>query len=267
MDWLTEFLGIGGYERAAEGLFSWQHLLLVGSLSVLMVLFAVLFGRRHRGDERRQTRFLIVSAIVIDSLELFKAVVYCSTDENPAFRALYFLPLFLCTMQMITIPVAAFSRGRVREACLDYIFIFGLLGAVLGMYAGANVYGSFPILSLDAVVSAVTHAGIGMVSLYIPFASLASMKKKNAPIVCGILVSFCLLAYGVNHLIAVLGDGRPYNYMFLMQGDGTPYDLVYNFVGGNPVLYPLCVFGLFVVFMGVFYLCFHFIKNRTRKQA
>lgn len=254
MNWVTEFLGIGGYQREAEGFFSWQHLTFVGALTVLMVVLAVFFGRRHRtAGEKVQNRFLLWCAVIIDGLELFKAVVYCATDENPAFRALYFLPLFLCTMQMITIPLAACTRGRVREACLDFIFLFGLLGAVLGLYAGANVYGSFPILSLDAVVSAVTHAGIGMVSLYIPIARLAGMKKQNVPIVVGILLVFCALAYGTNRLIAVLGDGTPYNYMFLMQGDGTPYDLVYNFVGGNAVLYPLCVIFLFLVFLAAFY--------------
>ena len=266
MDWLCEFLGIGGYQRDAEGFFSWQHLTFVGILSVFMIVLAVVFGKRHRNaDDKARRRFLLVSAIVIDSLEIFKAVVYCAGDANPALRALYFLPLFLCTMQMITIPVAAFTHGKVQEACLDFIFLFGMLGAVLGLFAGANVYGSFPILSLDCIVSGVTHAGIGMVSLYIPIAGLASMKKQNLPIVATILLIFCGLAYGTNHLIAFLGDGRPYNFMFLMQGDGTPYDLVYNFVGGSPVLYPLCVVALFFLFMGAFYAVFHAVKKKTAK--
>ncbi len=265
MNGLKEFLGIGGYQRAAEGLFSPAHIALVGSLTVLMVLLAVFFGRRHRdADEKRVRRFLLISAAVIDLLEIFKAVVYCATDENPAFRALYFLPLFLCTMQMIVIPAAAFSHGRMQEACLDFIFLFGLLGAMLGMWAGANVYGSFPILSLDSLVSAVTHAGIGMVSLYVPIARLSRLKRENANITVCILLLFCAAAYGVNQLIAVLGDGTPYNYMFLMRGDGTPYDLVYNFIGGNPVLYPLAVVSLFLVFMAAFYGIFHAV---TKKKA
>lgn len=264
MGFLREFFGLGGYRRTPEGFFSPAHLILVASLTVLMIALAVFFGRRHRGaDEKRVRRFLLVCAIVIDSLELIKAVTYCATDENPAFRALYFLPLFLCTMQMIVIPVAAFAKGRVQEACLDFIFLFGLLGAMLGMWAGANVYGSFPILSLDCIVSAVTHAGIGLVSLYIPIAGLSRLKLKNAPITVTILLIFCALAYGVNCLIAALGDGTPYNYMFLMGGDGTPYDLVYNFVGGSPVFYPLSVISLFLLFMAAFYAVFHAI---TKKQ-
>ena len=45
----------------------------------------------------------------------------------------------------------------------------------------------------------------------------------------------------------------PYNYMFLMAGDGTPYDILFNLVGGNPVLYPAMVIGLFFVYIVVFY--------------
>ena len=37
-DWkMKEFFGIGGYQRTPEGAFSWQHLLFVTSLMVLMV--------------------------------------------------------------------------------------------------------------------------------------------------------------------------------------------------------------------------------------
>lgn len=263
MEALREFFGIGGYTRPAEGFFSAEHLIFACTLTVLMVALAVFFGRRHRGAPARvHTRFLWVSALIIDGLELTKAVIYCATDPAPAVRALYFLPLFLCTMQMVTIPVAAATRGRVREACLDFIFLFGLLGALMGLFAGANVYGSFPILSLDAMVSGLTHAGIGLVSLYIPIAGLVSMKPRNIPVTVGILLSFCALAYGANLLTAALGDGTPYNYMFLMRADGTPYELVYQLVGESPVLYPLCVVALFLLYMAAFYGVYYAIFRR-----
>ena len=50
--------------------------------------------------------------------------------------------------------------------------------------------------------------------------------------------------------------------MFLVRGDGTPYDIFYNLVGGHPILYPLCVILLFVVYIAVFYLTYYLIKKK-----
>ena len=197
---------------------------------------------------------IIWAAILIDSFELFKIILVCIRSQDPM-AWLLDLPLFLCSIQLITIPLAAFSKGRVREAALDFIFIFGILGAVLGTYLAGNNYGSYPVLGFDNTVSAITHSISGFTSLYIVISGMESMKKKNIKITFAILLSFCVAAYIANVLI-------PYNYMFLMAGDGTPYDIIYNLVGGNPVLYPSIVVALFLVYIVAFRAVYELIKNK-----
>jgi uncharacterized membrane protein YwaF len=243
---MKEFLGIGGYTRPAEGFLSWQHLLFVGILLSAMVLLAVWLGKRNRlASPVQKNRVLIGTAILIDSLEIFKIVMLCYRDGSaePILRT---LPLFLCSIQLIAIPLAAFSKGRVREASLDFVCIFGILGAVLGTIGAGQNYNAYPVLSLDNVVSGLTHTISGFASLYIMIADLASMKKENIGITFGILLTFCVAAYIANVTI-------PYNYMFLMAGDGTPYDILYNLVGGSPLWYPLCGAALLFVYLGAFY--------------
>ena len=58
-----------------------------------------------------------------------------------------------------------------------------------------------------------------------------------------------------------------YNYMFLVRGDGTPYDIFYNLVGGNPVLYPMIVILLFILYITAFYCVYHLIKRQLRSKA
>ena len=55
--------------------------------------------------------------------------------------------------------------------------------------------------------------------------------------------------------------------MFLLRGDGTPYDIVYNLVGGNQVLYPLMVVGLFLVYIGAFYGIVRLIRSKKTVAA
>jgi uncharacterized membrane protein YwaF len=255
---IREFLGFGGYQRPVEGYLSWQHLTFVTALVVLMAVCAVALGRKYKNKSVAQkNRVLAVTAFLIDGVELFKILILCLRYEDPWYWR-FVLPLFLCSIQLIAIPLAAFSQGRLKEAALDFIVIFGLLGAILGTYFAGNNYGAYPVLSLDNVSSGITHTMAGFASLYILFCGLCSMQKKNIPVTAAILGVFCVLAYLAN----LLWDC---NYMFLSQGDGTPYDLVYNFVNGNPVLYPLCVVGLFVVYIALYYHIYFAVQKKRGK--
>lgn len=255
---MREFFGFGGFEREPEGYMSWQHLLFVTFLMAVMTALAIYFGMKNRrADVKKKNTVLVWAAILIDGFELFKIIIHCIDCADPL-AFVDQLPLFLCSIQLITIPLAAFSKGRIKEASIDFVSIFGLLGAVLGTYLAGNNYSAYPVLSFTNVVSGITHSISGFTALYILIAGMSSMKKRNLPITYAIMGAFAVLAYIAN----VIGD---YNYMFLMRGDGTPYDIVYNLVGGNPVIYPLAVVLLFVIYITVFYYVYYLIKNKEKR--
>ena len=252
---MREFFGFGGYQRPADGFMSWQHLTLVTSLNLIMIGLAVFLGRRNKNrSDAAKNVVLVWAALLIDGFELFKIILLCFRNEDPM-NWLYNLPLFLCSIQLITIPLAAFSKGRVKEASMDFVCIFGILGALLGTYGAAQNYGCYPALSFDNVVSGITHCISGFASLYIMFSGMCSMKKNNIVITMGILCGFCIAAYVANMLV-------DYNYMFLMRGDGTPYDILYNLVGGHEVFYPASVVLLFFLYITGFYWVFYQVNKK-----
>ena len=256
---MKEFLGMGGYQRVPEGFLSWQHLLFVGSLLALMFVLSIWLGKRNRSlTDKQKNQPLIYAAFLIDGIELLKIVGFCYRDYSfePILRC---LPLFLCSIPLIAIPLAAFTKGSVREASLDFVGIFGILGAVFGNIGAAQNYNAYPVLSIDNVCSGLTHTISGFASLYILISGLGKMKKKNIGITFGILFGFCIAAYIANVTI-------PYNYMFLMAGDGTPYDILYNLVGGSKVFYPLGVVLLFVIYIVLFY-WLHYLVSRKKEAA
>ena len=243
---MKEFFGFGGYTRTPEGFLSWQHLTFVGILLTVMVVLAVVLGKINRNKTlEEKNSVLIWSAILIDAFEIFKIVLVCIRGQS-AHYILYNLPLFLCSLQLIALPLAAFSKGKIKEAATDFVCIFGILGAVFGTIGAGQNYNAYPVLAFDNVVSGITHSISGFASLYIIFVRLASLKRKNIGVTFAILLFFCVAAYIANLLI-------PYNYMFLMAGDGTPYDILYNLVGGSRILYPLGVVLLFVIYIFLFY--------------
>ena len=257
---MKEFLGIGGYQRQPEGFLSWQHLTFVTTLMVIMVALAWFLGKRNRHrEETAKNKVLKVAAWMIFSIDMLEIIFVCFRENNPM-QWVYNLPLFLCSMQMFFIPMAAYCKGKLRDAALDFVFIFGILGAVLGTYGAAQNYGCYPVISFNNVVSGITHTIAGFASLYIVISGMASMKRSNIAWTYGILVALCIVAYVANVLV-------DYNYMFLMRGDGTPYDILYNLVGGSPVWYPVGVAGLFLIYITIFYHVHYAIKRvKERKQ-
>ncbi len=255
---MKEFFGIGGYQRTPEGAFSWQHLLFVSCLMVAMVVLSVWLGKTNQNKSDRQKNLVLIwAAILIDGFELVKIVLACVEDID-AWRRM--LPLFLCSIQLIAIPMAAFTKGRIREASLDFVSVFGLLGAVLGTFGATQNYNAYPVMSFTNVVSGITHTISGFAALYIMISGLASMKRKNIWITFSILLTFCVAAYTANVLV-------DYNYMFLMAGDGTPYDILFNLVSGHPVFYPVSVVALFVVYVWAFYGVWHLVENKKKQLA
>ncbi len=238
---------------------SWQHLVFVTSLMIVMVILAVLIGRKYKGrSEHECNKVLILAAIIMDGVEIIKIIIHCVRAGDPM-GWMNSLPLFLCSIQFITVPLAAVSRGRLKEASLDFILMFGLLGALLGTYAAGNNYAVYPVISLENVVSGITHATAGFACLYIGFTGMSSMKRKNISLSVVILLAFCAVSYVVNLF-------RGSNYMFLMRGDGTPYDILYNWVNGNRVFYPILVVVLFLVYIGAFHLVFGFARKKLQAR-
>ena len=265
MDMIKEYFGIGGYQRAAEGAYSWQHLTFVGSLLVAMVVLAVWLGvRNKKWNFRTQNRVMIWAAILIDGLELIKIGLSCydSVLEGDAwYKGLRtVLPLFLCSIQLIVIPLAAFTRGRLREVAADFVALFGLLGGILGTVGAAQNYNAYPVLSFTNMVSGFTHCIAGFASIYVLITGLASLKGRNMVGTFALLFAFCGAALAANHWL-------DYNYMFLRSHDGTPYQIFYNLVGGDPILYPATVIGLFVVYMGLFYAVYSALRAIKRKKV
>ncbi len=258
-NFIKEFFGVGGYTRTPEGAYSFEHLLFVSIVISLMLFLAIFLGIRKRNkSQEEKNRVLIVSALLIDGFELLKIFIFCLNDHslNPIRTT---LPLFLCSIQLVTIPLAAFSKGRIKEASLDFVCIFGILGGILGTVGAAQNYNAYPVLSFHNVVSAITHNISAFCGIYIMISNLKSFKKENIWITATILLSFIVLALIANKLLN-------YNYMFLSYHDGTPYIMFYNLVGGNKILYPTLIVLAFLLYMMIFYTIYYLYQKKISKN-
>ena len=263
MDLIREYFG-WTTERPVEGWLSWQHLLYVSLMVILTVALGIILGRRNRdADDAAKRRVLKGAAVLMVGLELFKIVI-CSFRAGDAWAFRGFLPLFLCSILLISLPLAAFGRGRVREAATDFSFAFGMLCCIAGTYLAGNIFGGSPVLSFDPMVSVTTHCISGFATVYIGASGLVGMKRRNIPISFAILAVFEGLALGVD----IWQRETPYqsNYMFFMTPDGTPFQICLDIVGGSQVLYTVFVMLLYFVYLALFYAGYALVKRCLNAQ-
>ena len=189
---MGEFFGKPSF-GTPQGVYSWQHLLYVSCLMIIMIILAIFIGleNRNKNNEAKNT-VLIWSAFLINGFELFKVAFNLGASiDGESWKEDF--PLYLCRVQLIAIPLAAFCKGRLKEAALDFVVIFGIIGAFLGTFGSTENFNKYPVLSFYNIVSGITHSISGFASLYIVISKMDSMKIKNWPMVISVLLSPGLL--------------------------------------------------------------------------
>ena len=279
MNGLKWFFGFVDYQPSEiEGAGSWQHILSTSYFVLGMIALAVLIGTIMKDkDYETKNKVLVVSAIAINAFESIKIITRCMASDNVVRTVLCnLLPLFLCSIQLIALPIAAFAKGRIKEATIDFVMIFGILGGVLGTVGAIQNYNAYPVFCFYNIVSAITHSISAFASLYIMISGMISLKKKNMWITFSITGGFAVIAYLVNVFNGLVFEGQVFresghaagsNYMFLMFHDGTPYSIFYNILKGNKVLYPLLVVGIFIGYAAIVYMVPVIIKKIKEKKT
>lgn len=264
MDYIARYFGFGEDLYEAEGWFSWQHIVFVTVAIAIASLLAIFFARKnHNKDRKTQLKVLKVAAITMLTAETIKIVLVCFRWHDVwAFRTV--LPLFLCSILLISLPLAAFAKGKVQNAALDFTQIFGYLACAAGTYLAGNIFAS-PILSFHVNVSVFTHCISGFVALYITLTKLAKMRTKDLWIVCLILLTFELFALGTN----ILQLETPYesNYMFLTHPAGTPFSILMTIACNIKPVYTVLVMAIYYAYMVLFVGGYHLVTRIIKRAA
>lgn len=246
-------------DRAPAGLFSWSHLLSVTVVLAGFIALAIFLGKRFKGDERKQRRTLVVTSIAIIGLIVMKMAFLVPTSTDVGNTFLENLPLFFCDMMVFLVPIAAFTRGRVQDVCLDFIAIGGFLMGFMGTYFAGNIYNFHPAISYLSLLSLFGHSLSAFAALFVFVSGLNKMEKRNIPFVIGVLVVFMSITLAVDY-----ATGK--NYMFFFGGNGTPFGLLLDWVKGNLLAYQACIYALQVGYIGLFYLVYYPLAKWIRNK-
>ena len=250
--------------RTPEGMFSWQHILSVTIVLGGFLALAVWLGKKYKTNEKAQFITLLVAAIVIDLIQFFKIGYLLATANVDSFARFMDViignaPLYLCDMQLFILPLAALTKGRFRNWCMDFIAIWGLLMGFLGTYFAGNVYVGRCVIGHSAFNSLFMHCVAAFAALFIFMCGLNKMEKRDIPFTIGMLFVFMTTA-----LIIDWVDNH--NFMFFFDGNGTPFTLFQMLVHDNKPAYQVIIYILQSGYMVGFYFAYYGIKKLIEKQ-
>ena len=257
--------------REPDGLFSLAHILTVTVILVSLALVAFNLGRKYKDNPKAIDVILKVSAIimiclyvaeVVDGflgLYIGKGLVLGTEEGNKAYfgQLVNSAPLFLCDIAIFSIPIIAFSKGKVRTLLSDFMGIWGIPMGVIGTYLAGNVFGSAPVISFDGLLCIFIHVVPMAVTIFLYLIKFATIDKANMKTALTSFLFFSLFVLVYNYIFGT-------NFMFFFRGDGTPFDWFRPYVS-LPV-YQLIVFTLYMSYMVLFYYVFFFIKSKVTEK-
>ena len=185
------------------------------------------------------------------------AIGYLSTTPN------LILPIYPCNVVMWSALIFAFLKNKdskIGKFFVDYIFWFGILSTLVGMFANVDFIKNPTLADWENVKSITAHATLLFNVLLLPIFGYVKidLKRNMTNIILSIVVmaligNYCNLVF---HVLVSKDAAYNVNSMFLIH---SPFDGV-DFLT-YPLIALMAVPFYFIVFM-VCDFCFHKPKER-----
>lgn len=228
-------------------LFSIQHLLAICMMVCSWIILSLIF-KDH--SMNKKWRFIIIISLLLPILEGAQMVWYKSIGQ---FSLGYTLPLHLCSIMCVILPIMAISR---RKLLMEYSYAMGLAPAMMTILTPDVYY--YPSLSFIYLQTMLVHGIICFIPIFLIIGMGFRPNIRKLPKVVGMLIGFSILIMPVNYIT----DG---NYFFLRYpATGSPMELFADLVGSPGYLIPTFMLGC--VLWAALYLPFIIIEQRAKRK-
>ena len=194
-------------------------------LALSLILLAVVSILLRKKEER--TRALFLSAACWATLLIF--IIYkIILSRDPEFNAATVsmggfnwwgeLPLQLCNINMLLIPIAALKRWR---PLLSFGFFIAPLGALMALMMPALGFDGYSIFLPRMLGYFITHYLILIEGLALATLGLYRPRFRDLPMTAMTLIAIALLIFGINMLLRVTGLHPKANYFFSVETEGN----------------------------------------------
>ena len=238
----------------------------------LFLLLLIIAALLLRGKSDRIKKTVLVAACVVTFLGFFVYKYFLSVDAevNEATAAMGGfnwwgeLPLQLCNINMILIPVAVLTN---RRSLMSFCFFVGPLGALMALVMPGAGFDGYSILLPRMLGYYGTHFMIIIEALAVVSFGFYRPRFRDLPGTVAALAGISLVVFCINLLFRHIGVNPVANYFFTCDPlVGTPLEMVYSWIP-LPYLYMVPVMALFAVYMALVTLPFALTERKKAENS
>lgn len=209
--------------------FGATHMVWLSAFAVITLLCCIWYRKLSQIGKRRW-RFVIATLLVAD--EIFKDVMLIIGGR---FTASY-LPLHLCSINIILISIHAFKPSRLLSG---YLYTVGIPGAMAALLFPS--WTSLPLANFMHLHSFTVHILLALYPIVLGAAGELKPEVKRLPQYLLLLVGMAVPIYGINLLLNT-------NFMFLMSADeGNPLYIFQQLWGNHLYGFPVLIAAVLIV--------------------
>jgi uncharacterized membrane protein YwaF len=239
---------------------------------ILLLIAASLIVRRKSDGTKKA---VIVTACALTLIGFFVYKYFLSIDAEfdrltasmGGFNWWGDLPLQLCNINMLLIPVAVLTGKR---PLLSFCFFVGPLGALMAVVMPGMGFDGYSLLLPRMLGYFGTHFMIFIEGLAIVTFGLYRPQWRDIPLTMLALFVIALLVFGINMLLRATHLHPQANYFFSVETEGNPLlELFYSWLPW-PFLFLLPSLVVVAVYAGVITACFAAagrLRAKTRSKA
>ncbi len=243
------------------------NLMLAAFLLLLVAAGLLLRGKRER---TKQIVLIAGCAVTLIGYFVYKYMLSLDGEYNVitagmgGFNWWGELPLQLCNINMILIPVAVLRKYR---PLLCFCFFLGPLGALMALLMPGNGFEGYSLLLPRMLGYYGTHFMIVIEGLALAVFGLFRPRFRDLPraVLTALLIAFC--AFLVNMLLRWSGLHPKANYFFSVETEGNFLLEIFHRWIPFPFLYLLPCVGILGVYMALVTIPFALSDRRRERRS
>ena len=174
-------------------------------IAIIVITFGLVFAlvRRIRREQRSvRFKWVLGAYALMVLLDIARITWELNTGE---FDVRESLPMQLCGLQLVALPVALAGKSRAGEYVREFVFAYGTLGFVLAVLMPFTVMYDYPVWHFRTIQSMLYHTTLGFAALMLPHLNYRP-NVKNARkgflvlVLTALLTGIVNIATGSNYL-------------------------------------------------------------------
>lgn len=202
---------IDGYH--GQDFFGTTHIIAMVVLTALIVVMLVVF---RKASKKSIDAYLKILSIIIPISEVVKIVweSYWDIKTGAGFNATGLLPLYTCSMFIYMLPLAAWTKGKVKDCAVAWLGTIGVFGGLTNFYL-TQILNSYPFWTFATFMSLFFHFMMVFTGLLLVVSKYKEFNFKDAIRAWIPLAIFSVIVIPVCYILKA-------DYMLYYYGNGAP---------------------------------------------